>query len=61
VPIGTYRASFLGDIHLSSLLYRTVNDSGSLFFWMPNVEARAKETVKSQLQVFKNQKLGWLF
>jgi DHA1 family arabinose polymer transporter-like MFS transporter len=54
VPIGTYvghnyswRYTF---IIISSIALITFV---SVYFWMPNLEARAKETIKSQLQFFK--------
>jgi DHA1 family arabinose polymer transporter-like MFS transporter len=54
VPIGTYVG------HNYSWRYPVIIISSialitfiSVYFWMPNLEARAKETVKSQLQFFK--------
>lgn len=60
VPIGTYighhfswRYTFI-IIAIVGLLTFV-----SLYFWMPNLEARAKETIKSQLQFFKKTE-AWL-
>ena len=60
VPVGTYighqftwRYTFI-IIALIGLITFV-----ALYFWMPNVEARAKETMKSQLQFFKKAE-AWL-
>ena len=60
VPIGTYighhfswRYTFI-IIAIVGLLTFV-----SLYFWMPNLEARAKETIKNQLQFFKKTE-AWL-
>jgi len=60
VPIGTYighhfswRYTFI-IIAITGLLTFV-----SLYFWMPDLEARAKETIKSQLQFFKKTE-AWL-
>lgn len=60
VPIGTYighhyswRYTFIIIAIVGLLTFI------SLYFWMPVLEARAKETIKSQLQFFK-KKEAWL-
>lgn len=60
VPIGTYighhyswRYTFIIIAIVGFLTFV------SLYFWMPVLEARAKETIKSQLQFFK-KKEAWL-
>ena len=60
VPIGTYighhyswRYTFIIIAAVGFLTFI------SLYFWMPVLEARAKETIKSQLQFFK-KKEAWL-
>lgn len=60
VPIGTYighhyswRYTFIIIAVVGFLTFV------SLYFWMPVLEARAKETIKSQLQFFK-KKEAWL-
>jgi len=60
VPIGTYighhyswRYTFIIIAAVGFLTFV------SLYFWMPVLEARAKETIKSQLQFFK-KKEAWL-
>lgn len=60
VPIGTYvghhytwRYTFIIIAAVGLLTFI------SLYFWMPVLEARAKETIKSQLQFFKKRE-AWL-
>jgi len=60
VPIGTYighhfswRYTFIIIAIVGLLTFI------SLYFWMPNLEARAKETIKNQLQFFKKTE-AWL-
>lgn len=60
VPIGTYighhfswRYTFIIIAVIGLLTFI------SLYFWMPNLEAKAKETMKSQLQFFKKSE-AWL-
>lgn len=60
VPIGTYighhfswRYTFIIIAAVGLLTFI------SLYFWMPNLEAKAKETMKSQLQFFKKSE-AWL-
>jgi len=60
VPIGTYvghhydwRYTFIIIAAVGMLTFV------SLYFWMPVLEARAKETIKSQLQFFKKRE-AWL-
>ncbi|WP_367755533.1 MFS transporter [Flavobacterium sp. WC2430] len=60
VPIGTYighhfawRYTFIIIAFIGMITFV------ALYFWMPNLEARAKETVKSQLQFFKKPE-AWL-
>lgn len=60
VPIGTY----IGHHYTWRYTFIIIAIVGlltfvSLYFWMPNLEARAKETIKSQLQFFK-KKEAWL-
>ncbi|WP_367772283.1 MFS transporter [Flavobacterium sp. WC2421] len=60
VPIGTYighhfawRYTFIIIAFIGMITFV------ALYFWMPNLEARAKQTVKSQLQFFKRPE-AWL-
>lgn len=60
VPIGTY----IGHHYTWRYTFMIIAAVGvltfvSLYFWMPNLEARAKETIKSQLQFFKKTE-AWL-
>jgi DHA1 family arabinose polymer transporter-like MFS transporter len=60
VPIGTYvghnytwRYTFIIIAIIGMITFT------ALYFWMPSIEARAKETIKSQLQFFKKTE-AWL-
>tara|TARA_R110000868_G_scaffold408400_1_gene691520 strand:+ start:2740 stop:3906 length:1167 start_codon:yes stop_codon:yes gene_type:complete len=60
VPIGTYighhytwRYTFIIIAIIGIITF------AALYFWMPKIEARAKETIKSQLQFFKKSE-AWL-
>ena len=54
VPIGTYIGHhFAWRYTFIIIAFIGLLTIAALYFWMPNLEARAKETVKSQLQVFK--------
>lgn len=60
VPVGTYighnydwRYTFIIIALFGMVTF------AALYFWMPNIEAKAKETMKSQLQFFKNPE-SWL-
>lgn len=60
VPIGTY----IGHHYTWRYTFMIIAAVGlltfvSLYFWMPDLEARAKETIKSQLQFFKKTE-AWL-
>ena len=60
VPIGTYIGyHFTWRYTFIIIAFIGLLTIAALYFWMPNVEARAKETVKSQLQVFKKPE-AWL-
>ena len=60
VPIGTYIGHhFAWRYTFIIIAFIGLLTIAALYFWMPNVEARAKETVKSQLQVFKKPE-AWL-
>lgn len=60
VPIGTY----IGHHYAWQYTFIIIAIFGmltfaALYFWMPDLETRAKETVKTQLQFFKNPE-SWL-
>lgn len=60
VPIGTY----IGHHYTWRYTFMIIAAVGlltfvSLYFWMPDLEARAKETIKNQLQFFKKTE-AWL-
>jgi DHA1 family arabinose polymer transporter-like MFS transporter len=60
VPIGTYIGHhFAWRYTFFIIAFIGLLTIAALYFWMPNLEARAKETIKSQLQVFKKAD-AWL-
>ncbi|MBX9887997.1 MAG: MFS transporter [Flavobacteriaceae bacterium] len=60
VPIGTYIGHhFAWRYTFIIITFIGLLTIAALYFWMPNLEARAKETIKSQLQVFKKPE-AWL-
>jgi len=60
VPIGTYIGhNFAWRYTFIIIAFIGMITFAALYFWMPNLEAKAKETVKSQLQFFKKPE-AWL-
>jgi DHA1 family arabinose polymer transporter-like MFS transporter len=60
VPIGTYIGhNFAWRYTFIIIAFIGLITFAALYFWMPNLEAKAKETVKSQLQIFKKPE-AWL-